>query len=492
MPEAGGPWASPEAIITPPLPTRAGTLREHVRRTLKLAGPIIIARTGMPLIFLVATVMVARTGTLELAYLSLAMAPQLLFLMISVGFMHGVMILVSHAQGAKHYAACGLVWRIGLVHAFVLGSVFSLLSLLTPEFFLATGQDLQLANGSRGSIWGFAWGMPAQIFFMCTAFFLEATGRPNIGVVAIVIGNIVNVFLNIVLIHGFAGFAPLGAAGAAHATSAVRWCMFLVVLGYVVYDARRSHDSYHVFAGWRENLSLVRNFGGPVGQRLRRMGMPIALSMGLEAAALVTMVLIAGILGAVALAAHQVTINSITLVFMIAIGMGGATAVRVGNAVGRHDAEGLVWASWTGVALGGGLMAPWAALFAAAPEWVAHIYLKDPATFAVACETLRVAGYLLVIDAIMVVLLNALRGAGDVIVGMIVHILAYWVIVIPLGWYFAVTKDVGAPGLMWGLFAGVVVASIALGARLHQVGRRGLPPPFIPGSVPDAGSISRP
>lgn len=359
MSDLGGSFGPPAPVEAPPQRDRARDLHEHVARTLKLAFPIILARMGMPLIFLVDTVMVARAGTIELAYFGLAVAPQFLILMTSVGFMQGVMILVSHANGAKHFAACGLTWHIGLLHALVLGSVFSALSLFTQDFLLLVGQSPDLVAGADRAVWAFSWGVTGQLFFMCTTYFLEATGRPGIGVIAILVGNILNVVLNFVLIYGWGDLvSPMGAAGAAHATSVVRWCMFLIVLSYLIYDSRRNKDRFHVRIGLGEFVSLIRGFGGPVGVRLRRLGTPIALAMGLEAAAMATMILLAGYLGAVALAAHQIAINSIMLAFMVAIGTGGATAVRVGNAVGRFDPEGMRRAGWTGVCLGGLLMAP--------------------------------------------------------------------------------------------------------------------------------------
>jgi len=54
---------------------------------------------------------------------------------------------------------------------------------------------------------------------------------------------------------------------------------------------------------------------------------------------------------------------------------------------------------------------------------------------------------------------SILRGAGDTRVAMILHILSFWAVGIPLGALIAFGYDGGAPGLWWGLTAGLAAAA---------------------------------
>ena len=63
------------------------------------------------------------------------------------------------------------------------------------------------------------------------------------------------------------------------------------------------------------------------------------------------MTIIAGRIGADAVAAYQILLQTLAVVFMIALGMSSATAVLVSDAYGRGDAPGMVRAGWTGLGL---------------------------------------------------------------------------------------------------------------------------------------------
>ena len=72
-------------------------------------------------------------------------------------------------------------------------------------------------------------------------------------------------------------------------------------------------------------------------RKLVGLGWPIAVSFGLENGAFFAAATFAGWLGAVPLAGYQIVLNVMALIYMLAIGIATATAVRVGNAVGRRD-----------------------------------------------------------------------------------------------------------------------------------------------------------
>jgi hypothetical protein len=62
------------------------------------------------------------------------------------------------------------------------------------------------------------------------------------------------------------------------------------------------------------------------------------------------------------LAAHQIALNSAAFTFMVPLGLSSAAAVRVGQALGRGDAEGASRAGWAALGLGLAFMATTASL----------------------------------------------------------------------------------------------------------------------------------
>lgn len=464
------------ATSPPDLPeTAPSSLAHHIRRTFSLALPIIVARTALIVMFTVDTIMTGWSGSDELAFLGLGIAPQLVLMLVAMGALQSTVVLTAQAIGAGDGARTGAILRSSLMHAALLGAIVCALSLFAERFFLATGQTPELAAGAARVTLHFAWGIPAVLLFMATNFFLEATGHPRVGMWIMLAINAVNVLLNGFLALGWLGLAPpLGAVGAVIASSTLRWAAFAVALVVVLRMARRQGDPFGVVAAFTESGAFIASFNGVTGRRIRSIGIPMGIAQGVESAAFATIVLMAGMLGTAAVAAHQVTMSLLTFVFMMAIGTGGATAIRVGNAVGRGSAEDTRLAGWTGIGIGAILPIPFSILFLTAPNLAAQLFTDDPAVLAITQKTLFIAGLVLSFDATMGVVLGALRGLGDVWMPMIMQSAAFWCFGIPSAYLLVFHAGFGPPGLFAALLIGILVSLSLLLPRFHVITRDGI------------------
>jgi MATE family multidrug resistance protein len=193
----------------------------------------------------------------------------------------------------------------------------------------------------------------------------------------------------------------------------------------------------------------------------------MGLAQGIESAAFACIVFVAGTLGTIALAAHQITMSVVTLVYMTAVGMAGATAIRVGHAVGAGSRPDILRAGTVGIALGALISLPVGIAIALAPDRIAGIYTDEPAVLAITRHTFLVAGILLAFDAAMGVVTGALRGAGDVWVPTLAQTAAFWMVGLPVAIWLATSGGLGPVGLM----AGIVIGTLAsLGILLPRFG----------------------
>jgi MATE family multidrug resistance protein len=363
------------------------------------------------------------------------------------------MVLTAQANGAGEYGRCGAIWRVALLHALVLSLVFAMIAFVAEDIFLAIGQTPELARGAADVTFHFAWGMPGMMMYVASGYLLEGIGRPRAGMIIMLAANVVNVLADGIFAVGWWGLVePMGALGAVITTSAIRWGIFVAIL--IVILTRPDRALY----GITGTATPVRAIAG----RMWKLGIPSAATGFLENGAYATLAQLAGLLGATALAAHQVTINVLTLAYMGANGMAAATSVRVGFAVGRGDRAGVALSGWTGIGLGTALMGGVALLFLLAPTAVADIFLHtDRGSLAIAEHTVVAAGVFIVFAGAMASGMGALRGAGDMIAVMGCYALAYAAMGIPAAWTFAFHLGWGAPGLIYGLLAGVL-AGLAL------------------------------
>ena len=449
--------------MTGPHPAdRPHTLRAHLRATMRLALPVMLARLGVLTIVTVDTAMSGHASGDDLAWYSVAIAPQIPLLLVGIGLLMGTVVMTAQAVGAGSTQRCGAIWRTGLAHAAVAGTVMAAACMFGEAFLLATGQPDDIAAGGGRVLAALGFGLPAMLLYVATSFFLEGIGRPVPGMVIIIAANVLNVFLNWVLIFGHAGLPALGAEGAAIASSVVRWCMFAAAALYVLRFVNRRRFGITAAADPAERL----------GPRMRRVGLPMGIAHGLEASAFSVMTLIAGVLGTAMVGGYSIPMNLLALAFMGAIGLSTAASVRVGNAVGRGDPAGVRWSGWVAVGVAAVYLAAFGAVFGILPDELARLYTADAAVLAIAGPTIVIGAVAAIPDGVQGVLMGALRGASDVWPATFLYIFSFWVVMVPLGYWLAVPQGLGATGLMAAVVAGATVAALLLGWRFRVVSAR--------------------
>ena len=464
---------------TPPAPAAGPrlenlSLREHILRTLKLAGPVIVARSGILVLFTVDTIMVGQLGGEELAFLGLGMSLQGVLMLVCIGLLQGTMILSSQAYGAGDWQTCGRAWRTGIYHATLLGLLLGVICAAGEQVLLFFGQSATLAAGGGSVSVHFGWGMPAMLLYVASSYFLESIQRPRVGMIVMLSVNVLNVGLDGMFLFGWGGSGlALGADGAVIATSIVRWiAAFAMIIYILTLHTRIGEDTFGVKTSrqdlWREAARL----GGALGRKMRGLGAATGLAYGLESAAFASLVLMAGLIEPAALAAHQITSNMVALLVMASIGMAAATAVRVGNAVGRQDQAGLRMAGWVGLGLVGMILLVPSVIILAAPHWVATLYVKDDLVLDIATGTMFVAGVFVAADGMLNVAMGALRGMGDVWLPMVMHIIAFWLAGVPTAWLAAFHFGQGAMGLQYGIAVAVFLSVTMQTLRFAIVSRR--------------------
>ena len=440
----------------------AQTLREHLTGTLVLAGPVIIARAGFVILQIVDTVMTGRAGAQELAFVGIANGLQMVLMLVGLGLLRGIPVLVAQAHGAGDLERCGRIWRSGLVHGLVLGLVLVPISLVGEPLLRLIGQEPELARGGGEVMTMFAVGLPFLFLWVASSMFLEGVRRPVPAMLIMIAGNFVNAGLNWIFIFGNLGASEMGASGALLATSLARALMFAALMAYVF-----SQPSLNAYK-FRGSFRGVWSFGRP----LRRLGYPLALAAGVESLAFATMTMFAGFLGTVPLAAFQIVITTIAFAFMAAVGVGAATAVRVGHTVGRQDPRGTQFAGWTGLGIVSTIMVLASVVALSLPSQLVSLYSDDPAILLLAPGVMTIAGLLLVFDGGQGVLMGALRGTGDVWIPSMIQLFSFWAVMVPVATLLAFVFDLGVKGLMAGVLAGVLAAFLGLSTRFSLVSRR--------------------
>ena len=450
------------ALDATPTRPRAMSIGEHIRRTIALAPPVMLARLGMVVMITVDTAMCGRAGAGALAAFAISMAPQIIMLTISTGLLTGTVVLTAQSDGAGESWRSGIILRYALLIGLVIGLGFAAMLASGESLLLLLGQNegLSASGGSVMEMW--AVGVPGLTLYMAASFYLEGLSRPRAGMIVMLLANLLNVALNWVLVFGHLGFPAMDAAGSALATSITRWAMFIAIIGYIWFGL--DHQRYGIRAKLKGQLHIAK--------RLVTLGAPFGFGIGLETTAFAALLLFAGNLGPLPTSAYHTAMNFNALIYMLALGVATATAVRVGNAIGRDDPVGMRTAGWVGTCL---VVVPMglAALFVVAfPEAVIGFYTNDPIVVPYALAALAVIPAVCVTDGVQAVLMSALRGAADVWIPNTIYLVCFWGLMAPLGWWWGVAQGHGAPGLLWVASLALTISAVFAGWRFHVLSRR--------------------
>ena len=426
-----------------------------------------VSRLGILTIVAVDTAMTGWAGTRELAALAISAAPHTPLLLVGVGLCTGTIVLASQAEGAGRRRETGFILRAAWRQAWIAGVI--LLGLFhTGEWSLrALGQSPSLALEGAEVLAMFGWGMPAVLVFAATTMFLESIGRPISGMVFMLVANVLNVALNWMFIYGHLGAPEMGAEGAALATSIARWAGAVGIVAWVY--ATLGASRLGARPGRLRLGKARRRRTNRAARKLLSVGIPIGVAHGFEAGAFASLTVFAGWLGGTEVAAFGIVLNLFALPFMPALGLATAANVRVGQAFGRGDREGARAAAWAALRIVMALQACIGIGYLVFAGYLAGLYTGEVAVLAVAVPAVRMAGLVLLPDALQIVLVGCLRGLSDIWPATVLLMAGFWGTMVPSAWWLGVHLGLGAPGLVASVGIGCAAAVALLALRFRRV-----------------------
>ncbi len=436
-------------------------IAEEVRPMLRLAIPLVLAELGWMFMGTVDTMMVGRLPQSAVAIGAVSLGSILYFAVAIFGtsLMLGLDTLVSHSYGAGDVEDCHRSLVNGIYLSLVLAPVLMGIVWLCDPILHSLKLDPVVVEQTIPYLHSLNWStLPLMLYFVFRRY-LQGMNLAKPVMFSLVSANIVNFVGNWVFIYGHWGVRAMGTVGSGWSTCLARIYMAGVLLVYCVHYDRR-HDT-----GLREASRLPHM---PRVWRLLSLGFPAAVQYGFEVAVFAVATAAIARLGAVPLASHQITLNTAGMTYMVPLGISSAAAVRVGQALGRRDAHGASRAGWTAIALGASFMACMAIAFWTLPYYIVRMYTPDPTVIHAAGALLFVAAFFQLFDGLQTVAVGALRGTGDTRTAMMCHLVFYWLIGLPLGFYLCFRAGWGAPGI----WTGLCVALILIGSALIYFWRR--------------------
>lgn len=442
------------------------TLREYVpfyKRNLKVAFPVMITQAGQVLVQLADNIMVGHLGAAQLAGVSFANAIIMIGLVFAIGFAQGVTPVVGQHFGKGDGRAVAVALSNSAALNAIMAVVLTCIMLTVGAFMGRMGQDPEVLGYARQYYFIIVSGFIPMIAFFNVRFFSEGIGNTRNEMWITIGTNILNIFLNWVLIYGKLGAPALGVAGAAWSTLISRILgaiVFLIILFRV--------EEYRKF------VRLTPRHAVHLREMLRqlKLSLPISLQNLLEVTAFSFAAIMVGWMGKYQLAAHQIAQNLSSLSFMIATGIGAAATIRVSHQFGAGRREDAYHAGIAAVHMAVAIMVGFGILFISLHRVIPFIYTEDPAVIPIAGRLIIILALYQVFDAVQLASRSSLLGLKDINIPTVFSGISYYIICLPSAYLLGFTFGLGPDGVWIGLLLGLAVAALLFNVRFRRVCRR--------------------
>jgi MATE family multidrug resistance protein len=413
-------------------------MQPRVRQVLAIALPIIGGMVSQNILNLVDTAMVGGLGDAALAAVGTGSFANFLAMAFITGLSAGVQAIASRRMGEGREGETAEALNGALLVAVLFGLPLSaILWFVVPSVFPVLNADPAVVAAGVPYLRARLLGMVAVGMNFSFRGYWSAVNLSRLYLRTLLLMHGTNIALNWVLIYGNLGAPALGAEGAGIATTVAVY----VGTGYYFVLALR-HAGHGGFLRQRPTADLLRS--------IARLSLPNGLQQLFFALGFNVLFWIIAH-GNVAdrarataeVAAANVVINVTLVAVLPGLGLGIAAATLVGQALGRGDPSDAKRWGWDVVRIAIGVMAVLGLPMLLFPDVILRVFLHEPLTLDIARGPLRLVGATIGVDAVGMVLMNALVGAGASRASMMVSIGTQWLLFLPVAYVLGPVLGLG-------------------------------------------------
>ena len=452
--------------------SKFSTYTREFKYNIKLAYPVMIGMLGHTFVQFVDNVMVGQLGTAELAAISLGNSFVFIGMSIGIGFSQAITPLIAEADGAKKDKDISGIFEHSFLICIILGIVLFLLVFLNRNLLYSMNQPVEVVELASPYLFWVSFSLISIVTFQSFRQFADGLSFTRAAMYSTLVGNTINVILNFVLIFGFWIFPKLGVEGAAIGTLISRLCMLTFIIFYLKLHKKLSKYIKRFFPT-KVEIERVK--------KILYLGLPSALHSFFEVAFFISAVWMSGLIGKNSQAANQIALNLSSMTYMVALGVGVAAMIRVGNQRGMMNFRKLREVAISTLLLIIIIDFFFCLIFLIFNDLLPLLYLdpSDPSNLNDVNEVLTIASKLLIVagvfqlfDGIQAVVLGALRGMQDVNKPAIIIFFSYGILGFPISYFLGFYTSLAIVGIWIGLLSGLFFSSLFLFLRFNYLSKK--------------------
>ena len=304
---------------------------EYFHLLLKIAVPITLQNLLTSSLNLASSVMVGQLGEAPVA--AVGLAGQLFFLLTLVlfGILSGSAILTAQLWGKGDVENVRRVLGFAVKMSLVAALIFWSISVFAPEFALGLySNDPEVIRLGSEYLRVFCWSFPFFSVGFAYAMLMRTTGNVRLPLAVSVLALSINTILAYVLIFGLFGLPKMGIMGAAWAGLIARIIEFFLLIGFT-YRNRNNPTAASLRHLVEFDPKFMLNVFKPI--------LPVVLNEIFWSFGITMYSVIYAHMGTDAITAINIVQPIDQLSFVAFLGIGNATAIMVGNTIGRGETQ---------------------------------------------------------------------------------------------------------------------------------------------------------
>lgn len=443
----------------------------YYKRNLKVALPVMLTQLGASLVGLFDSMMVGHYATVDLAAVSFANALFFMAMVFAMGALMAITPLVGIQMGEMNIMPekkadirqkIAVLFQNGMLFTMLQSALMLILLAGCIPFLSYFGQEPEVIEVARPYYILIVVSLVPFLVFTFFKQFLEGLGNTLVAMIITLAMNGLNILLNWIFIYGHWGAEAMGATGAGIGSLISRVGMALC-FGLAMW--------FH--KDWKYYIQTFswRNFSWSEIKQQIKLGFPIGAQTFLETFTFAASFVIIGWISKEALAAHQVANQIADMTFMIALGVGAATTIRVSHQLGEKNIVGVRMASNASIHLVLVINTIGAALMIGLRHYIPMLFTEDQEVIAIASKLIVIAGLFQYADGLQAVGAAMLRGITDVKVPMLIAFVSYILVGLSVGLICAFPLQQGASGIWIGFIFGLSLAAICFHIRFRRLMR---------------------
>lgn len=411
------------------------------RDVVSLAWPLAVGMVSFTIMGVVDTLLMGHVSTVAQAGVGLATIIAYAATAFFRGLTTGPQSLVAAADGASDRARVEDAASSAVLIGAVTGLIAAVLIECVRRLVLPSlVDDPTIIAHADAYLKVRVWGVPLMMLSFGLMPGLQGLGDTRARMWASIAGNVVNIGLDVVLIFGVGAIPAMGAQGAAIATVAGTATML------VVYALR-----------YKRLLGTPRRPSREVLRSGLTVGLPSGTQQMFGSMAFMATTVFIGKAGAAHLAASEVVLNIISVSFLPGFGIGEATGILVGRAMGSGNLPLAAQTIRSGRSVALFTMGACGVFFALGGHWLSGFFNPDPEVRTLIAQLLLFAAVFQLFDAVAMTHLCVLRAAGDTRFTLVLTTTAAWGITVPAAWFLGSVMGLGAPGAWIGITVEIAI-----------------------------------